>query len=232
MNTENHKEFIRESCPVCSNRESNKLFKKNGCEIVKCNYCNLIYQKNPPSLSEMKNIYNEYYSDEEGKVDNSIYVKTENFRVYEAEKWLKKLPKIHDLLDIGCGSGRVFPLFAELNIPEVVGIDISSTAIRKVRPFPNHKAVVMSVEELNFPPDYFDAAISNAVLRLIPHGARITRAISNIAEQCKSVLLREPIRGRESYCEYIHDYEALFQGKMRLEEHYQDGPVDVMIFSK
>lgn len=148
------------------------------------------------------------------------------FRAY-LEKYKPKR-----LLDIGCGSGRLFPLFAELSIPEVVGIDISPRAIEKIRPYPNCKAFVMTTEDLDFPPNYFEAAISNAVLRYIPHGVSINRAISNIAEQCKSVLLREPVRGRESYYDHIHDYEALFQGKMRLEEHYQDGPVDVMIFSK
>ncbi|MFC2007791.1 class I SAM-dependent methyltransferase [Chloroflexota bacterium] len=148
------------------------------------------------------------------------------FRVY-----LEKYSPVR-LLDIGCGSGRLFPLFAELNVPEIVGIDISSAAIKEIRPSPNCRVEVMTVEDLSFPPDYFDAAISNAVLRYVPHGANIARAISNIAEQCKSVLPREPIRGKDSYYNFIHDYEALFQGKMRLVEHYEDGPVDVMIFKK
>ena len=136
------------------------------------------------------------------------------------------------VLDIGCGSERVFPLYAELNIPNVVGIDISSTAIKKARRYPNCKVRVMRVEDLDFPPDYFDAVISNAVLRYMPHGKSIIRAISNITEQCKSVLLREPVRGGEYFNNYVHDYAALFQGKMRLEEHYEYGPVDVMIFLK
>ena len=126
----------------------------------------------------------------------------------------------------------MFPLFAALGIPEVVGIDISSSALRKAPFYSDYKVQVASVEDLDFPTNYFDAAISNAVLRYVPHGASITRAISNIAKQCKSVLLREPIRGKESYLEHIHDYVALFQGKMRLEEHFEDGSVDVMIFRK
>jgi len=136
------------------------------------------------------------------------------------------------LLDIGCGSGRLFPLYAELMIPEVVGIDISPTAISKIKPYPNCSAEVMEVEALNFPENHFDAAISNAVLRHIPPGSRITRAVSNIAEQCKSILLREPIRGKGSAHDFRHDYEACFYGKMRLVEHYQDGAVDVFIFAK
>ena len=99
------------------------------------------------------------------------------------------------LLGIGCGSGRLFSLYKKLMVPEVIGIDISPHAISKVKPYPNYSAQVMKVEVLNFPPNYYDAAISNAVLRHIPLGNQIAKAISNISEQCKSVLLREPIMG-------------------------------------
>lgn len=136
------------------------------------------------------------------------------------------------LLDIGCGSGRLFPLYAELMIPEVVGIDISPAAISKVEMRPNYTARVLEVERLDFPPNYFDAAISNAVLRHIPPGSPIARATSNIAEQCKSVLLREVIRGREFSYDFRHNYEALFRGKMHLVEHYQDEVADVFVFVK
>jgi len=117
-------------------------------------------------------------------------------------------------------------------IPEVIGIDISPVAISKIKSYPNYSAQVMQIEELNFASNHFDAAISNAVLRHIPPGPPIIRAISNIAEQCKSVLLREPIRGKGTTFDFRHDYEVLFHGKMRLVEHYQDGPTDVSIFAK
>lgn len=136
------------------------------------------------------------------------------------------------VLDIGCGSGRLFPLYAELMIPEVIGIDFSSVAISKVKPYPNCSARVMEAENLNFPSNYFDAAISNAVLRHIPPGPPIARAISNIAEQCKSVLLKEPVRGRQFSYDFRHDYETLFAGKMHLIERYEYETTDVLIFAK
>ena len=136
------------------------------------------------------------------------------------------------LLDMGCGSGRLFPLYNELTIPEVIGIDISPRAISKCPNYPNYSAQVMKVEDLDFPPNYFDAAISNAVLRHLPPGSIINQAITRIAEQCKSVLLREPISDEESFFDFRHDYEALFKGKIRLHEHYQDGPTEVLIFVK
>lgn len=136
------------------------------------------------------------------------------------------------LLDIGCGSGRLFPLYNELMIPEVIGVDISPRAISKCPSYPNYRARVMKVEDLDFPPEYFDAAISNACLRHLPPGPIINQAVSRIAEQSKSILLREPIAGKESYHDFRHDYEALFGDKMQLHDHYQDGSTDVFIFVK
>lgn len=136
------------------------------------------------------------------------------------------------LLDIGCGTGRLFQLYAELGIPEVIGIDLSPAAIAKIKPYPNCRVIRMDVENLNFPPDYFDAAISNAVLRHIPPGTRITRAIANLTEQCQSIIIREVVRERGFSYDFRHDYEALFRGKMRLTEHYQDKQSDVFCFIK
>ena len=161
-----------------------------------------------------------YRTGAQAKVDYHIY------RAYLERMQPKRL------LDIGCGSGRLFPLYNELMIPEVVGIDISPRAISKCPSYPNCGARVMKVENLNFPPNYFDAVISNAVLRHVPPGPKIAKAMSKIAEQSKSILLREPIVGKGSYHDFRHDYETLFRGKMRLDEHYQDGLVDILIFMK
>ena len=50
--------------------------------------------------------------------------------IYRA--YLEKFPAKR-LLDIGCGYGRLFPVYAELNIPEVIGIDVSPYSIAKAK---------------------------------------------------------------------------------------------------
>ena len=136
------------------------------------------------------------------------------------------------LLDIGCGSGRLFPLYQELKISEVVGIDISPKAIEKAVGYYNCTTRVLTAENIDYPDNYFDAAISNSVLRFIPPGKHINLAVSNIVEQSRSICLREMVRGTGGFAEYVHDYEALFGDRMRLVEHFEDGQVDVYIFSK
>ena len=70
--------------------------------------------------------------------------------IYRA--YLEKFPAKR-LIDIGCGYGRLFPLYTELNIPEVVGIDISPHAISLAREkYPAYRLEVMKAEDLHFPP--------------------------------------------------------------------------------
>ena len=98
-----------------------------------------------------------------------------DYHIYKA--YLERMQPRH-LLDIGCDSGRLFPLYNELMITEVIGIDISPRSISKCPSYPNCSARVMKVEDLNFPPNYFDAVISNAVLRYVPAGTQIAQAIN------------------------------------------------------
>ena len=154
--------------------------------------------------------------------------------IYRA--YLENFP-VKRLLDIGCGYGRLFPLYAELNIPEVIGIDISPYAISVARDkYPTYRTEVLKVEDLNFPPppDYFDTAISNYTLAYVP-SAYISQAIHNIVEQCKSVFLIEPVRRGEgiNYARFLHNYESLFKDKMQLVQQWEySSQHDVMIYSR
>ena len=113
-------------------------------------------------------------------------------RIYRA--YLEKFPAKR-LLDIGCGYGRLFPVYAELNIPDVIGIDISPYAISKVKKaWPNYTAQVMMIEDIKFPPNHFDAAISNNALAYVLPDIHIRQAVDKIAEQCRSILLVEKCR--------------------------------------
>ena len=85
---------------------------------------------------------------------------------------------------------------------------------------------------MNFPANFFDAAISNHTLANIPE-PQIQTAISRISEQCRSVLIVELTRGKTDYSRSVHDYESLFKGKMHITERYEYSPRhDVMVFVK
>lgn len=74
------------------------------------------------------------------------------------------------LLDAGCGSGRLFGLYQEKSINNVVGVDISAKALRLAnnKAFPSIKTVRARLEDMNFGYKRFDLAISNRTRQHTP----------------------------------------------------------------
>jgi len=62
------------------------------------------------------------------------------------------------VLDIGCGAGR-HSIYLQNKGFDVVGIDISSLAIKVCRLRGLKKAEIMPIEELNFKPQFFDTVV-------------------------------------------------------------------------
>lgn len=118
------------------------------------------------------------------------------------------------LLDIGCGSGRCFPLYVSLGIPEVVGQDISGTALRLCRerhPGLSFRLHNGPVDRLPYGQDYFDLIVSSRTLSAVPP-LRIPGAISALAGMGRHIYLNE--MSDSDYCGpsrywYKHDYHPL-----------------------
>ena len=79
------------------------------------------------------------------------------------------------VIDIGCGAG-VDTLFAALIVGpggRVVGVDITPEMVERAKAnlkqvkLPNVSLYQVSAEQLDFPPEGFDVAISNGVLNLV-----------------------------------------------------------------
>ncbi len=74
------------------------------------------------------------------------------------------------LLDIGCGTGRLFPLYLEVSIPQVVGQELSTWALQQAHqryPQARFELTHQPITALPYPEKYFDLCISNRVLSAI-----------------------------------------------------------------
>lgn len=120
------------------------------------------------------------------------------------------------ILDIGCGSGRLFPLYAKLKVNEIVGQDISDKALQISRGryrFPNIRLINASVLGLKFPNKYFDLIISNRALQHI-FPSEIEDVIRKLSELGKYIYINEMSDTdccRESFYLFKHDYKKLFK---------------------
>lgn len=130
------------------------------------------------------------------------------------------------VIDVGCGSGRLFDLYAQQGLRDVVGVDISEKALQLANE--RHPWVPTQqgkVEDLAFPNARFDLAICNRVLQHIPPAA-IGDALAKLCTIARRVYVNELTHSDELDEEFFmfrHDYEALFAeaGLHRLES----GPI-------
>jgi SAM-dependent methyltransferase len=120
---------------------------------------------------------------------------------------------VGSVLDVGCGSGRLFPLYARFAI-HAVGVDISAVALSRARErfpsVPTIRASVVTLSQCSLP--HVDLAVSNRVLQHVPR-KYIDRAATAIAGLADCIYINE-YRGSEGRAEtwwmFRHDYDRLF----------------------
>lgn len=134
------------------------------------------------------------------------------------------------ILDVGCGSGRLFRLYSSFKrnelfnpssnfkINEIVGQDISQMAldIAAARNLSNVRLLNCKIQELEYAPKHFDLIISNKVLAAIPLGD-IGSVMDKLCYLGRSIyineLLPEEENNNDKKCSYFiaHDYALLFK---------------------
>lgn len=117
------------------------------------------------------------------------------------------------LLDVGCGSGRLFGVYSEHGINEIVGVDIAEKALLLAKErFPWVTTFQGKVEELDFPAKRFDLAVCNRVLQHIPPRA-IEGAIAKLCTISRLVYVNELTESDqlpEEFFMFRHHYPTLF----------------------
>jgi len=117
------------------------------------------------------------------------------------------------VLDVGCGSGRLFGLYQQEGMHDIVGLDISEKALALANErYPAIPTIQGKVEDLNFPADRFSLAICNRVLQHIPP-TMIAEAIGKLCTICQMVYVNELTDSdqlREEFFMFRHDYPTLF----------------------
>jgi len=126
------------------------------------------------------------------------------------------------LLDVGCGAGRLFPLYK--GIPRVLAVDFSPSMLmhaykmRSKLGLGNVEIRRFDVRELNRLEESFDLVLSrNVLMHIKPED--MGRTVEGIIKVCRGhVLLIEYIGSPEGLSphNYSHNYPVLFS-KMKLE---------------
>lgn len=121
-----------ERCILCGENRSKLKYQVDGFDVVQCSNCNLVYLKNPLSIADEQELYDDYY-----KISFS-----QDYHRDSAEPGLRTLWEINDqrvkmiktiipvgkLLDVGSGQG-FFLYHAQQHGFSVTGVDVSSRAV-------------------------------------------------------------------------------------------------------
>lgn len=120
---------------------------------------------------------------------------------------------ISSILDVGCGSGWLFPMYQELGLKDVVGVDISERALELAnQDYPNIKTICCRFEEMEFPHKRFDLAISESSLQHVPRH-NIALVLQKLCSFCRLVYVKELTDHhpqKEEFFMHKFDYSLLF----------------------
>ena len=133
---------------------------------------------------------------------------------YEVLEHVIKLVKPSKILDVGCGSGRCFPLYQKLKIEQVYAQDVSKKALDLCRSKNNeHKYLLTNIENIKLDNAFIDLTISTRVLAaVLPEN--ISKTIAKICAISKFVYINEMSDTDEtppSDYWFKHDYDQLFK---------------------
>lgn len=120
------------------------------------------------------------------------------------------------LLEVGCGPGRLFPVY--IDVSEVTVVDFSywmlrrAIALKREKGY-NYNIFKMDARHLLFLDDSFDMVVTSNVLLHIPHRT-IENVVSEITRVCKGVIVcveyfEEKQSEVSDFC-FLHDYPLLF----------------------
>jgi SAM-dependent methyltransferase len=130
---------------------------------------------------------------------------------------------VRSVLDLGCGSGRLFDLYRAEGVTEILGVDIAAEALALARQeHPDVPTLQCRVEALPADIGQWDLVVSNRVLQHV-QANEIVAVVGRISAAGRCVYINElsdtdPIT--EEFFMIRHDYPPLFaaQGYVQLAE--------------
>ena len=122
------------------------------------------------------------------------------------------------VLDVGCGNGRLFPLYLECGVLSVLGQDVSEVALglaRSAHPDPRVELVAKPLLAMDLPAGSCDLSVSNRVLQHIPE-SEIDATVAKLCSWSQWVYIcelasDEPNGQPRAFYMFARDYVALFR---------------------
>jgi 2-polyprenyl-3-methyl-5-hydroxy-6-metoxy-1,4-benzoquinol methylase len=148
---------IMQKCPVCESQASREFGTKDGFQLLTCAGCKSLYAVELSSSAREPSSYDEFYSEGNVIIPEFTHQILDGF-----VETLEPFRQNNRLLDVGCGMGTLLQA-AERADWTAEGVEVSRTSVEQVRKA-GLKVFHGTLEEAQFPDDYFDVVASIEVI--------------------------------------------------------------------
>lgn len=177
-------------CIVCGKPEAEALFVRRGKSYYRCTGCGLVYQGEPFSREENQRFYREDYyrglGDRVPQIENTRFLLYGNILSGSVRRCGTRR-----LLDVGSGYGNFLKLAKEEGW-DVWGIEPSREAAEASREILGDRVMNQTVENVEFPDDYFDVITLWNVLDYLLDPVGVMRKVRQWLSPQGMVIIRIP----------------------------------------
>lgn len=149
--------------------------------VVQCTACGLRYLNPTPDVRDLKHIYN--YDVYEDSTNNNPALMEHFYRTL-----LRVRPSLHRVMEIGCGTGEFLALLESRGL-ETAGVEFADSAARVKF---NGKLYIGRMEDIDVPPNSFDAVLLLNVIEHLSDPPAVLRKIKTTLRPGGVLLLRHP----------------------------------------
>jgi len=139
-------------------------------------------------MDVIRNFYENYYATQRRK--NQIEEMEQNIRVSVLQKYFARGQRLYEkILIVGCGSGKDLSITTR----KIVGIDISSIAIEKVkRQRPQNTYLVADACDLPFSNNLFDCAVCSEVIEHVTDSDKLVFELQRVLREKGTLVITAP----------------------------------------
>ncbi len=166
-------------CPVCGSKKTSSYRSDvidfeyhvgGNFPLIKCVSCGLVRQKFIPSYKKLGNFYPQDYlvygKTSKGRLGVSLAFLKKQLYKNRAKKYVRLIGNAGRILDVGCANCSLLMSLKPLGDYELYGIDIKNLGI-------DYRSLGVrfkdkSLEEINFPSDFFDLIILDNLIEHVP----------------------------------------------------------------
>jgi ubiquinone/menaquinone biosynthesis C-methylase UbiE len=122
---------------------------------------------------------------------NKRYIEEQNLKIETVVECLE-LEKQSSILDLGCGTGLLFPRIQK-TAKNVVGLDISKGMLKEIEHFEKHSAnthfILADADYTPLRDNYFDAVLAITLLQNMPNPCKTLQEAKRITKRNASIIV-------------------------------------------